>query len=538
MQGCHNTKPHAESIVNYKDSVYKYIDIGDRVYAAKNGYESFENSLEYYDKAQAFADASQNNLLLAEAAFAKGRVYDAWNKLPQTTIELFDHAADLFYTVPSAFKRYLYVKHLLAHAYDKVNDSANTVNILEQMYNELHQADDTLLRQLPFTAEMALIATEVKNYKLASKILNDLSKRSWIKNDSDTYDYLNHYYLTKARLDIHHKKLIDSPYLDSLQHVYATAGNILDRMYYSGKLANLFAASGNYRQAYAMSELTKLHADSLNNAPDISSMESALLKSELLAEKRRVEYEASMRSVRMRIIIWLSAFLIIITILSIYLYRQKSRYLIQSKKLTAANKLLDEKVNQVEVLNKEIQHRVKNNLHMVFSLLQMQERKSTHEETIDTLQQAMLRIENIALLHNELVITNDNPDLSRHIKNLVSSAVKCLSSDKNIITHINVGASSIKRNHYLALSLILNEWVTNTIKYATPKDEVLQVNISIQSQSSQVIIEFADNGEVQEKKQEGLGTQIIKLLCRQISATLTVMPNNPYHYKLSLPGAQ
>ena len=57
----------------------------------------------------------------------------------------------------------------------------------------------------------------------------------------------------------------------------------------------------------------------------------------------------------------------------------------------------------MELLNKEIQHRVKNNLHMIFSLLQMQERRTDNEEVIEQLQAARLRVESIAALHNQLL---------------------------------------------------------------------------------------------------------------------------------------
>ena len=65
------------------------------------------------------------------------------------------------------------------------------------------------------------------------------------------------------------------------------------------------------------------------------------------------------------------------------------------------------------MLNKEIQHCVKNNLHMVYSLLQMQERRTDNEEVIEHLQAARLRVESIAALHNQLLTNPHSPGYYR-----------------------------------------------------------------------------------------------------------------------------
>ena len=160
---------------------------GDAVYAQKAGYRSFAQALGYYDRAQALADRAQDPLLLAEAVFARGRIYDAWNKDPQKTIGYFQQAAARFRPLPGQYVRALYARHLVAHAYDKVPDSLRAVQVLRGLRRELAGRPDTLLRQLPFTVEMALSATEVRNYGLADTLLRQLTRRAWVRNDPNTY---------------------------------------------------------------------------------------------------------------------------------------------------------------------------------------------------------------------------------------------------------------------------------------------------------------------------------------------------------------
>ena len=534
VSGCNMEGNSLSLTSSNKEKVFSLIHSGDNVYAAKAGFQSFAKSLKYYDSAQALAEKTGDTLLLAEAIFARGRVYDAWNKEPQKTIALFIKAAELFAKIPGAYVRHLYVKHLVAHAYDKINDSINATGMLREMYSEIAPKDDSIKIKMPFTSEMALISTEVHSYALADSILTRLTKRAWIRNDTSTYDYLDHYYLTQSRLDVYYRKLKYSLYTDSLQVVAEKKSNLMDKMYYADNISRLYGDMGKFDEGYKYAVLFKQASDSLNNPLGIGVMQTALQRSELLAEQRKMEYQEAVRSNKIKVIWLLSILLGIITILSIYLQRQKSKYLHQSKQLSNTNKSLDEKVSQVELLNKEIQHRVKNNLHMIFSLLQMQERRSVNPETIENLQAARLRIESIAALHNQL-LNNNGLDFTKYLQGLISSAVNCLANEKKIVTHIAADTNELSTNNYFPLSLILNEWVTNSVKYAHSKDDMIELNISIKKIEEEICVEYFDNGIRQQPQPEGLGTQIINLLCRQIKGKLTTLNDNSYHYQLCIP---
>ena len=520
------------------------LHLGDSVYAQKTGYGTFARALTYYNRAQTLADRSQDTFLLAEAVFAKGRVYDAWNKEPQKTIQYFQQATALFRRLPDPRSRirYFYAKHLVAHAYDKVPDSLRAVQVLRQLRRELAGRPDTLLRRLPFTVEMALIATEVRNYALADTLLRQLTRRAWIRNDPETYDYLHHYYLTQARLDVYLRRHPAAPYLDSLQAAARRAANVMDRQYYAHNLARLSVAAGRPRAGYDyLVQATRLR-DSIDNNGDASTLRRALVASETQASARQRHYEAAARAARARAVVLLSGALTIISLLSFYLARQSYRARKSARHLAQTNHVLDEKVAQVELLNKEIQHRVKNNLHMIFSLLQMQERRTDNEEVIEQLQAARLRVESIAALHNQLLGNPDGLDLAGFLKGLISSVVSCLANDKQVVTHLHTQPLHLPTNSYFALSLILNEWVTNSIKYAGSADHLLEVNVTVtvDTPAGAVCIEYFDNGpapatQLAPPASSGLGTQIVVLLVRQLGATLRTRPDNRFHYELFVP---
>ena len=524
---------------------------GDSVYAQKAGYHSFAQALTYYDQAQALADRSQDTLLLAEAVFARARVYDAWNKEPLKTIQYFQQAAALFDQLPAQRRRALYARHLVAHAYEKVPDAAHAAQALRQLRRELAATPDSVLRLLPFVVEMALSSTEVRQYALADTLLRKFTRRAWIRNDSATYDYLTHYYLVQSRLDAYYRHRPASPYLDSLQQAYRTTRPLLDRLFLAQNLARLLADAGRYQPAYRYLAIAGQLSDRLVDGGDLGRLRQALL----LSEQRAQDQANAAQRTRSRAIWALSGALGIISLLSFYLARQSQRARRQTQHLGTANRQLnaanqelarvnerlDEQVAQVELLNKEIQHRVKNNLHILFSLLRMQERRTEHPEVLAQLQAARLRVESIALLHNQLMRQPDAPPLADFLRTLVSAVVACLANDRQVVTHLQTDALALSSDNYFPLSLILNEWVTNSIKYADTDGQVLEITIGVGQRGADTCLTYADNGRPPAPgtaaPPAGLGTQIIALLARQLRATLSTPPAHPYQFTLCIPAA-
>lgn len=526
-------------------AVDRFVYIGDSIYRKGISIQTFVQSLKYYDSAQAIADRSGDTMMLAETAYAKGRIYDAWGREPDKILHYYSLAASYFKTQPRQYHRYIFQKYLKIHAYAKNRDTVNARKELQYMYAELlEKRDDTFLqRKMRFVPELALISAEIGYYPMAVDILANLRPRALIVNVPGSMDHLYHYYVTQAILDAEYKKVVHSAYLDTLNRVADKSKNVMDAQYYYARLARIYAALGNYQQAFHAQKIYELMRDSVMKHEDLTTMQSALLRSDLESERRKVQYEASLRKRRQQIIWTLSISLGIIALLGIFALRQSRKYKEQSIRLADVNKELDHKVDQVELLNKEIQHRIKNNLHMIYSLLQMQERKTEDEKTIEQLQTARLRVESIASLHNQLMYHQGNVDFSTFIKELVASVLACLTNDIKVVTHMNTTPVKLATNHYFALSLILNEWVTNSVKYAAVDGDVLEINVNIHDDAKQVCIEYWDNGQASPKHdaskpatpKSGLGSQIVKLLTRQMSATMMTLNDNPFHYQICVP---
>lgn len=535
MISCQKSKKVESVPLDEQQQFERYLEIGNSIYAQKKGLNSFAQSMVYFDSAMSIARHTQDTLMLAKSIFAKGRVYDAWNRKPLKTIALFQETADLYKAAKVDIVEEYYVRHLVAHAYAKMYDTTNCVKKLEALYDDIIQLSPEIRQKMEYISKMANISCWVGNYDLAEKILNNLCERAWIKNNPTTYNYEDYYFMTRSSIDLYKYKRYETVYLDSVELCLKTVDNPMDSLLYLNILLEYYANSEQYKKAYHSLKVYERLFHREINEKGISSMENQLLNMELQTEKRKAEAEHSISRSRNIVLLVLIIGFIIVGLVS---YRFRQEYLIsqsKSKQLEALNQQLVQKVEEVELVSKEVQHRIKNNLHLIFSLLNMQERKSENPDTIENLQKARLRIESIAGLHDLLGQSNNaEVDFSKYINNLVETIINCIETEHKVITNLAIQQIMLPQNYFFSIGLILNEWITNSIKYAETKSPLV-LSITIIQKDGFVIIEYHDNGNLTQKQvKKGLGKEIIDLLTRQMKGKLTQHPENIYHFFLKI----
>ncbi len=526
----------ADSIAAQKAVDY-YLGKGNEAYRTKASLKSFEISNMYFDSAYQVALKANDKKLLLRATIAKGQVYDAWNKAPQKTIEYYTEAYRLSKEVKIKPYYRLYLKHHVAHAYDKIADTLNCTRVLEELLTDASLLDTMLRVKIELMPRMALIATQVGNYALAQKILDRIGKNTiYIKNSPDSYNYKDHYFLTKARIDAYHFRKKQSVYLDSLQLMLAHVGNVSDSLYYIGQLKQLYDQLEQYPQAYNYSQLEFKLSNRLNNQAGVASLENQLLASELALTQRKQELEEVKQQNKTRLLWLMGVSVLVVSGFSVRLFRRNKVIAQQTHELSILNQDLSLKNKQNELLQKEIHHRTKNNLQMIFSILQMQERTVESEEAQKHLQEARFRIESIAGLHEQLMNNNNIIDFNKYITRLVNTIMSGIVGTKaqNTQTHLEVEDVYVPTNSILPLALIINEWMTNTLKYAKPPSDELEIYVKIYQTNQQLFIHYKDNGIPAQNYVPGFGSYIADLLCKQINAQLSRNPNNSFDYQLQL----
>ncbi|WP_373518156.1 sensor histidine kinase [Pricia sp.] len=207
-----------------------------------------------------------------------------------------------------------------------------------------------------------------------------------------------------------------------------------------------------------------------------------------------------------------------------YNERLEARVRLRTAELEASNELK-------ENLLREIHHRVKNNLQITSSLMNMQKRKLTNPEAITAIEDSQARILAIALTHQKIYQDKDSKavNLCEYLNDLMEHEKKISSSFSYKISCPDI---SIDLDRAVPLALIISELATNAVKHAYPdttKYNELLVNVE-RLNSEEVSLTMLDNGQglpddFDIKNAEGVGFEIIRALCRQISAKLTYESN-------------
>ena len=209
----------------------------------------------------------------------------------------------------------------------------------------------------------------------------------------------------------------------------------------------------------------------------------------------------------------------------------------KNRQAKVTNRELQQKNQQNELLNKEIHHRVKNNLEMIMSLVYMQERNSNNNEVKKNMQKISLRIESIANLHEQLMEQADEVDLKKYVQNLVGNVSSLLSDNKNVLTYLEIQPLIITQKISFPLGLIINEWITNSIKYAVPNLPPLKIFIEIYNGNKEINIKYWDNGNPKTilPSKKSLGLDIVALLTAQLNARTVKNEENIFSYHLKIP---
>ena len=164
--------------------------------------------------------------------------------------------------------------------------------------------------------------------------------------------------------------------------------------------------------------------------------------------------------------------------------KQRSNRLleVQRSEIDRKNQSLQQLVTEKEWLVKEIHHRVKNNLHMVVGLLASQAEYLKGREAQEAITDSQHRIQAMSLIHQKLYNTENlsSIDMPHYVRELVDYLESFFDTRGSIRFHLDIARVSFPLSHSIPLGLILNEAITNSIKYAFPGGGQGQLSISLQ----------------------------------------------------------
>ena len=186
-------------------------------------------------------------------------------------------------------------------------------------------------------------------------------------------------------------------------------------------------------------------------------------------------------------------------------------------------------LHEKEILLKEIHHRVKNNLQIIISLLFLQAKKNDDPVSTSALTDSQTRVKSMALVHEKLYQSTDlgSIDFAGYLQNLVSNLMVTYGADKRRI-RVSVSAKDLPLtiNTAIPLGLIMNELVSNSLKYAFPEGREGELSIEGHAEGDTMQITVRDNGvgmpeSLDWRYAESLGLHLVQMLTRQSKEPLT-----------------
>ncbi len=191
-----------------------------------------------------------------------------------------------------------------------------------------------------------------------------------------------------------------------------------------------------------------------------------------------------------------------------------------------AEEKLQISLREKEVLLREIHHRVKNNLHIISSLLDLQSDTLENEELIEIFADSQNRIRSMALIHEQLY---QSPDLGQvefgeYIHRLMSNLFFSLGDDlSGVKPVIEVESIYINLETAIPCGLLINELVTNAFKHAFPNDRPGEVYVQFKQCKKKLKLTIFDDGvgipiEINWHNYSSLGLRLVKILSQQLKA--------------------
>lgn len=184
--------------------------------------------------------------------------------------------------------------------------------------------------------------------------------------------------------------------------------------------------------------------------------------------------------------------------------------------------LLIDNLSEKEVLLREIHHRVKNNLQIIISLLNMQERKLTDETSLIAIRDIRGRINAISLVHRGLYEGTDLRvvDMPVFLNRLVHEMKKSLGTeDRDITIALDVEPLQLESDIAVPVALFLVEALTNALQHGVEPGGT--VNVNLHASGTQTSVRVTDDGGVHtDPFPEGTGSKLMRGFARQLSGTL------------------
>lgn len=315
--------------------------------------------------------------------------------------------------------------------------------------------------------------------------------------------------------------------IQSLQKCIKVATRDFGDEYYLSQayeaLGFAFAATQAYEEAYqAFIKYDKLK-DSIFTAEADQRISHLQTEFDVALKESTIKLQETalaQQSTRQTIIIVIASFLLLFVLVLYKSYQNNKK----------KNALLERQNKEKEFLLKEIHHRVKNNLEIVSSLLALQSAQLTDANAVNVMQESQNRVQSMSMIHQKLYQgTNlSTIEMKDYFNNLGAHVLDSFGMEEQVNLTCEMQALELDVDTAIPLGLIVNELLTNALKYAFPDNRKGEVKLALEQKDKEhLCLEVSDNGIGQNMNEKigetGFGMRLVNLLCQQLQGKMNRM---------------
>lgn len=394
--------------------------------------------------------------------------------------------------------------------------------------------------------------------------LNKLVKNEFI--ESYTLGNLGMVYTTQNKLDFAKKHLNDaikilrpledyystSVYIAELGEVYKKEGNhklaeekFLEAFFmakqaglkeqirdFSAKISGFYEEEKKFSKALEYQKLFQIYQDSLVNKENIQRIEQIKAGHEIDKRESEIGLLNTINTNQKYWVITLTIGTFLLLLFAYLLYRG-------NLKIKTTNIILSKREQEKAMLLRELNHRIKNNLQMISSLLNLQSHELTGHPAKEAIVSGKHRVEALSLVHRKLY--QEDLDTRILLKDYIEELVLGLFHGYNapFKPDFKIDNISVNLDTAVPLALVINEIIINALKYAYKNIDTPKLNIVMQQSKGYLDIQIIDNGvgfnSNASKKTSSFGLKLIYSLIEQLEGVIKKLDSkNGTHWKMNI----
>jgi two-component sensor histidine kinase len=295
---------------------------------------------------------------------------------------------------------------------------------------------------------------------------------------------------------------------------------------FSQMLVDFYESQGAFEQALDYQKVYQVYQDSLVNKANVQQIERLKANYEIDKKENEIDLLNKVNTNQRNFNLTLGGGILIFGVLAVMLYQSNQQKNDANQMLSKQQLIVTRREEEKALLLKELNHRVKNNLQMVSSLLSLQGSQLEGHPAADAINAGKSRVEALSLIHQRLYQEDVHTtiDIKEYLEQLISNLF--YSHGEPFEPNLEIEAFQLDIDMAIPVSLIVNELVTNSLKYAYDGVENPQMTVSLSQLPGQYQLEVSDNGIGLDDKKDisnSFGLKLVRSLVHQLDGMLEIL---------------